>query len=218
MDQHIAAERPRRVVVHAARAVRDIAEHHRLGVREPLDQIRQRARPHAQPLGQLQRDARNRRLADLLDRLGHLETVVGRQQRGHGGLELGIVRSLGRRSRSRRFARGARSRARRAADEALSRSRRGVGHGVDCQRRRLRREPSDRERKSEVKLKIAVYTALQALGWCGASRRRQPRPRPRPDLARSACAPRLAHEPACGLVSAGPISTSSSTMPSPLQS
>lgn len=96
VHQQVAAERARREVIDAARAVCHVAHDNRLGPRtERLDDVGDSAREQQQALGHLQCHPRRLRFADVMDRLVDFEVVVGRQEPDRC-VERGVVENLGR--------------------------------------------------------------------------------------------------------------------------
>lgn len=88
---HVAPERPRRVVVDATRAVRHVAHDDAFGIREPLDDVDDRAAVHGEALGHLQRDSLRAILLDLRDRFREFEIVIVGQESTDRSLEEGVL-------------------------------------------------------------------------------------------------------------------------------
>lgn len=96
VHQHVAAQRPRRVVVYAARAVGDVAHDERLDAWAKLRQdVGDGGGEEEKALGHLQRNLGRARGADAVDGFGDLEAVVGRKQRDRF-LEVGVLGDFGR--------------------------------------------------------------------------------------------------------------------------
>jgi hypothetical protein len=109
VHDHLGAHLARGKVVDTACAVRHVGEEQRLGTSKPvcqlppqaadtpphapLDNVGNRTPVHHEPLGHLQRDSLDALLAHVVNSLGNLKVVVGRQAL-HGLAEGGVVEDL----------------------------------------------------------------------------------------------------------------------------
>lgn len=126
VDHHVATESASGVVVDAARAVGHVAHDDALALGEALDDVDEGTSIHGETLWHLQRNPFRSILADLGDRLGDLEVVVGGEEVLDRCLkkwvDLLLLLQDGRSDdRRRRRGRGARRGGRGASDEALAR-------------------------------------------------------------------------------------------------
>ena len=80
VDDEVAVERPGRVVVDAAGAVRHVAHDNGLNLAKLLQNVRNHQRVNEKPFGHLERHARRAVLADVPHALVDLKVVVGRQK------------------------------------------------------------------------------------------------------------------------------------------
>lgn len=79
MHDHLGTHLARGEVVNAACAVRHIGKEERQSASEALDNVGDSGAVHHQALGHLQRNGVDALAPDVVDRLGDLEVVVGRQ-------------------------------------------------------------------------------------------------------------------------------------------
>ena len=94
VHEKVASQRGGCVIVHATRAVRDVAEDDDVlhpGVR--LEDVGEGRRVQQKTLGELKRERTNLRLAKTPHRLSYLERIVGGQS-ADGRRQVGVVRDV----------------------------------------------------------------------------------------------------------------------------